>query len=357
LSDTLEREILDGKYVFGQKFPSEATLVNRFGVSRITVGHAVRELQRRGLVERRAGSGTYVRGPGPAASGGLVFGLLIPNLGETDIFEPICRGMASAHEAENHALLWGQADPEAGSLEEQALKLCRQYQSRQVSGVFFAPLELTSRKDETNLEIIQMLERQSIPTVLLDRCVRPYPDRSAHDLVGIDNRRAGYVVTRHFLSLGCRRVLFAAYVGSAPTVNARIAGYREALFAAEVPVESRFVVMLEGGEDRIVETMQLAKPDAIVCANDRTAGRLMQLLLKTGYRIPEDIRIAGIDDVAYASLLPVPLTTVRQPCREIGVAAIRAMLERIAHPEMPARDILLDSQLVIRESCGARLGS
>jgi DNA-binding LacI/PurR family transcriptional regulator len=352
LSDALEREILGGKYVSGQKFPSEATLVNRFGVSRITVGRAVRELQNRGLVERRAGSGTYVRGPGAAASAGLVFGLLIPNLGETEIFEPICRGMASAREAESHALLWGQADAD----DDQAWQLCRQYVTRRVSGVFFAPLELTPNKDETNLRIIDTLERQGIPTVLLDRCVLPYPDRCAHDLVGIDNRRAGYVVTRHFLSLGCRRILFAAYAGSAPTVAARVAGYREALFTAGVPVESRLVLIMES-ENGVLDSVRSAKPEAIVSANDRTAGRLMQLLLKAGYRIPEDIRIAGIDDVAYASLLPVPLTTVRQPCREIGVAAIRAMLERIAHPEMPARDILLDSQLVVRESCGAGLAS
>ena len=61
----------------------------------------------------------------------------------------------------------------------------------------------------------------------------------------------------------------------------------------------------------------------------------------------------GIDDVNYASLLPVPLTTVQQPCREIGEAALRVMLERIDRPKMPARDVLLDCTLVIRESCGA----
>ncbi len=356
LSDTLEREILSGKYAAGQKFPSEAALVNRFGVSRITVGHAVRDLQSRGLVERRAGSGTYVRAPGPAASGGLVFGLLIPNLGETEIFEPICRGMASAHEAENHALLWGQADPAAGTVEEQTWRLCRQYAARRVSGVFFAPLELTARKDETNLGVVAMLERENIPTVLLDRCVLPYPDRSAHDLVGIDNRRAGYIVTRHFLRLGCRRVLFVACAGSAPTVAARIAGWREALADAGAPVDGRFLVMLESeGEEAVLQSLDSVNADAVVCANDRTAGRVMQSLLKSGLRIPQDIRIAGIDDVSYASLLPVPLTTVRQPCREIGVAAITAMLERIAHRDMPARDILLASRLVIRESCGANL--
>jgi GntR family transcriptional regulator of arabinose operon len=66
------------------------------------------------------------------------------------------------------------------------------------------------------------------------------------------------------------------------------------------------------------------------------------------------VRIVGIDDIPYASLLPVPLTTVHQPCREIGRAAMAAMLERINRPRMPARDVLVESSLVVRDSCGAR---
>jgi GntR family transcriptional regulator of arabinose operon len=57
--------------------------------------------------------------------------------------------------------------------------------------------------------------------------------------------------------------------------------------------------------------------------------------------------------VAYASLLPVPLTTVHQPCRDIGETALRVMLDRLDRPKMPARDVLLDCALVIRQSCGA----
>jgi DNA-binding LacI/PurR family transcriptional regulator len=62
----------------------------------------------------------------------------------------------------------------------------------------------------------------------------------------------------------------------------------------------------------------------------------------------------GIDDVAYASLLPVPLTTVHQPCHDIGEAALHAMLERLDRPKAPARNVLLDCWLVVRESCGSK---
>jgi DNA-binding LacI/PurR family transcriptional regulator len=78
----------------------------------------------------------------------------------------------------------------------------------------------------------------------------------------------------------------------------------------------------------------------------------MHTLLARGISIPKDVRIAGIDDVNYAALLPVPLTTVRQPCRDIGETALRLMLERLDRPRMPARDVLLDCTLIIRQSCG-----
>jgi DNA-binding LacI/PurR family transcriptional regulator len=94
-------------------------------------------------------------------------------------------------------------------------------------------------------------------------------------------------------------------------------------------------------------------PDGIVCANDITAAHLMQTLQALGIAVPKQIRMVGIDDVKYAGLLGVPLTTLRQPCREIGEVAISTMLERIANPELPARDILLDCKLVIRLSCGS----
>src|SRR6266852_8022723 len=163
--ERLSRDILAGKYKAGQKLPSEAALVRQFGTSRITVGRAVRELRDRGLVQRIAGSGTFVRKRTTAKTAAL-FGLLIPDLGETEIFEPICNGMAGAPRVSQHALLWGSTEPTRDTKEAQALKLCHQFIDRRVSGVFFAPIELTLKKDETNCVIVQALEKARIPIVL-----------------------------------------------------------------------------------------------------------------------------------------------------------------------------------------------
>src|SRR5436853_1002295 len=112
LFESLKADILGGRYKPGQKLPSEAALVTRSGASRITVGRAIRELQNLRLVDRIAGSGTYVRALAPEGRPHL-FGLLIPDLGETEIFEPICQGIANAPESTEHALLWGHGDPNA----------------------------------------------------------------------------------------------------------------------------------------------------------------------------------------------------------------------------------------------------
>jgi DNA-binding LacI/PurR family transcriptional regulator len=85
-----------------------------------------------------------------------------------------------------------------------------------------------------------------------------------------------------------------------------------------------------------------------------TAGSLMHSLRRLGGRIPHDVRLVGIDDVEYASLLPVPLTTLRQPTRQIGETSLAIMLQRIARPDLPPRETRLACELIVRESCGAR---
>lgn len=352
--DQLTREIVTGRYKPGQKFPSEAVLVKRFAASRITVGRALRELQQNGFIDRVPGSGTWVR-PTPARSGNaLLFGLIIPNLGETEIFEPICQGIASSPDAAGHALLWGRSDVANGGDKQQVatqmLDLCGQYIRREVSGVFFAPLEMTAGTDEVNHRVLALLKEAGTPVVLLDRRPGPASARQRCDLVGIDNHRAGFLATAHLIDMGARRIGFLSFEHQASTVAVRLAGFRDALAESGLRAAGEWTVG-EGG-------MPFWLPggfDAVVCANDRIAGLLMHALLSQGVRIPEDVRIAGIDDVAYASLLPVPLTTVHQPCRDIGETALRLMLERIDRPSMAARNVLLDCSLVIRRSCGSGL--
>lgn len=349
--EDLHSAIKTGSFQPGDRLPSEAELGERYNTSRITVAKAVNELQMQGLVSRRAGSGTHVLAP--ATSGGRVFGLLIPDLGRTEIFEPICHGMLQSPLSKPHSLLWGHFMGEAAQQEKEAEHLCHRYVAQKVSGVFFAPLEFTPERDTVNRRIVSALDRAGIQVVLLDRCYAPYSMRSKYDLVGIDNRRAGFLITQHLLLHGVKRVAFVAKPLSASTVLARIAGYREALLAHGIHLPQDLVCRCDPEDPSFIQKMlKEYRPDAVVCANDFTAARVMAGLASHGIRVPEEMRIVGFDDVKYASLLPVPLTTQHQNCADIGAMAMLTMLQRVEKPDLPTRDILLQTHTVVRRSCG-----
>jgi DNA-binding LacI/PurR family transcriptional regulator len=361
ISRELIREIAAGEVAPSGRLPSEAQLVKRFGVSRPTVARALRDLQDQGLIERRVGSGTFVRSgsaaAASAASGSRQFGLMIPGLGTTEVFEQICGELAALARGHDYGLLWGsnartplRKDSDVPEVEE----WCEQFIRQQVSGVFFAPFEHTPGQEEVNRRLAERLRQAGIAVVLLDRDLGPFPTRSEFDLVGIDNFAAGYFVAEHLLKLGARNITFVARPRSAATINARIAGAREAILDRGMPVPPEFLRIGEPDDAEFIQRLAEAEEvDAAICANDQIAAILIRSLERKGLRIPSDVRVVGFDDVRFATLVSIPLTTVHQPCREIAITAFRAMLERTADPMLPPRTLTLAPRLVVRESCGA----
>jgi GntR family transcriptional regulator, arabinose operon transcriptional repressor len=346
-------EIESGRLKDGERLPSEAELVRQFSSSRPTVARALRDLQNLGLVERKVGSGTYVRQSQNSVESWR-FGLLIPGLGSTEIFEPICGQLARLAQRQHHTLLWGDFGDRRGAADPALIaQVCDSYIRQAVAGVFFAPLELTEDKDRINQSVITALEAAGIPIVLLDRDVVAFPQRSRFDLVGIDNRRAGFLIAEHFIRLGCRRIDFLARPDSAPTVMLRIAGYREALLSSGITPEMQWIHNGEPTDENFIRRIVGDGATAIICANDLTAANLMRTLDSLGYAVPQKIRVAGFDDVRYAELLRPSLTTIHQPCLDIGTIAMQVMLERIENPDFPPRDILAQPTLIVRQSCGA----
>ncbi|MBW4028678.1 MAG: GntR family transcriptional regulator [Acidobacteria bacterium] len=357
----LQQALINREFAPGDKLPSENELVKQFGASRPTVSRALAQLESENHIERRAGSGTFVRGE--SAVQNFVLGLLIPDLGVTEIFEPICRGISIERSGPSHDLLWGATLSPGAPVEDQAQQLCEYYLQRRVSGIFFAPLELTARNEDSNRRITAAIDAANIPIVLLDRDLYAYPQRSKYDLVAIDHRRAGFVIANHLIEVGARRIVFFSRPHSAPTVAMRTMGVFEAIHTAadRNGADCKVIGWTECGDPsdvRLLEAiMTRHRPDAFVCANDFTAARLMTSLNALGIDIPGQVKVTGFDDVRYASLLQTPLTTIRQPCLELGATALAAMFGRIANPGMPARDYLIDFQLVVRQSTGLTVPS
>ncbi|MEW5818296.1 MAG: substrate-binding domain-containing protein [Spirochaetota bacterium] len=348
-----------GHFINGQRLPTEVELVKQFKVSRPTVARALRQLQKEGIVERRTKVGSYVRVQKRDSTARKMFGLLIPGLGDTEIFELICGQMAALSKRNNFTLLWGgsmvHTKVSDGLVTEQ---VCHQYIDQKVDGVFFAPCELMPDAYEVNYRIVRKLEKAKIPLVLIDRDIVTFPERSSYDLVGIDNYRSGYILAHHLLKIKREQVDFLAYPFSAETVEMRILGYQEALRRAGIQPDTDWVHTGDPDDLDFIRTLVDAKKiRAIICANDVTAAVLMHSLDEIGVKVPQGVRVVGHDDIKYAKHLRVPLTTLRQPCQELGIIAVHTMLKRLANPDLPPRNILLNGKLVVRKSCGHALYS
>ncbi len=352
---TLLREILDGQYDAIQRLPSEAQLVRRFGVSRPTASRALRDLQSEGYIERRGGSGSFLKGvqpPNTEASRHL--GILLPALEISEILDFVCQELATLTRSKDYSLLWANSKPPPDLTVKDAEEVREHFIRRNVNGVFFAPFEFAPDKDYVSKRTAEELRRAGIAVVLLDRDLVPFAFRSDFDLVGLDNVMAGYIASQHMVKLGMRNLAFVARPYSAPTIQARVAGAREAMLENDVLPSKDFYRVGDPRDPSFVkELLRNRKIDGIICGNDYTAALLMHSFAKAKVRVPEDMRLMGFDDLKNAELLTTPLTTVAQPYRDIARNALRAMFDRLADPTLPPTELLSKPQLVVRTSCGA----
>jgi DNA-binding LacI/PurR family transcriptional regulator len=358
ISRQLLEDITAGTYPPGSRLPSESELVQRFEVSRPTIAQAMRDLQGRGLISRRPGSGTYVLRAENKPTTLRQLGLLVPGVQLTGIFEIISSELANLARSKNYGLVLGGVHfthTDAELNHTHAMELCEQFIAQGVSGVFFTPFELTGGNVGDSEKITKRFQQAKIPVVLLDRDLASYPRRSEFDLVTVDNVEGGFLLASHLLDMGCRRLAFTCRPNSAPTVQARMAGVREALAAHNLIETKGWVKIGEPNDEAFARSFVAEKWDGVVCANDATAAHLLRSLNTIGAHVPKDIKIVGFDDAKFAAFLNVALTTAQQPCQGIASSAFHALLDRIAHPRLPARCITISPTLVVRESCGERL--
>ena len=338
-------------FVQGDLLPTDNQIAQEFNSSRPTVARAISQLVADGMLKRKPGYGTTVL---DNSNKPLSLGLLIPGLGETEIFEPICGQIAALAAEHNFSLIWGGGSTTDDN-QHSAIQMAQRFANQDVDGIFFTPVELVKDSDAINKKIMQIFKKASIPVILLDADIIDPPLTSKHDLIGIDNTEAGYIVTKHLIQQGCKTIGFLNRSYTARTVAHRLIGARLAVEQSELPNDAFQLLDISGEGDELADRLAVNAPDGIVSYNDVTAATLMPKLIERGIRIPEDVRIVGIDDVKYASMLSVPLTTYHQPCEDIGKAAVSTMIRRIRDPKLARIHILLRGELIVRKSSQASL--
>lgn len=357
IREHFRKAILNGEFECGRQIPTDSEIADQFGVSRPTVAKALGHLSEIGLVERKVGAGTFVTWK-PEIRGGRTIGMIVPALGETEIFEPICAKIGELACGYDFNLMWGQVTGGDADKALHAGELADRYVRQGVDGVILAPLELVPGFEEINRDIAGKLHEAGIHIVLLDTDIEVFPGRSVFDVVGLNNLSAGYTVTGHLLDRGCTRVVFFSRPRSAATVTVRMQGYRDAL--EDRGIAARDALMVTGDPEDgagVARMLEKLKPDAVLCANDATAAQLMRTLGDGGIDVPGALKIAGFDDVRYASLLSPSLTTIHQPCDMLAEVALNTMKSRLEHPALAARTVCLEGELIVRESTGGPAGT
>jgi LacI family transcriptional regulator len=334
----------------GERFWSEHQVALRFKVSRPTAARALSELVLDGLVERRVGSGTFVRTGGAESGAGRTFGLLLSGLGTTEVWDPLSAWLTRVCSSRGISVRMGwQVAPrdDVVSTVAQAKDLVAQG----VDGVLFSPLEIVPDRERENIAIAELFTDAGIPVTLLDRDVLDFPGRSGFDVVGVDNVYAAAEIGRHLATTGRVRPRFFSRPHFPSTTDLRVAGCAIALAQAGIDLPRDWHVTGDPSDpDAVLAFLDEHRPDAVVANNDRTAALLIQTFARLGRRVPDDLAVIGFDDVVYSTLLTVSLTTVRQPFDDIARTAVRVLLDRIEHRDAPPTITLLPGTLVVRES-------
>lgn len=334
----------------GTLLPTEMELAARYGVSRPTIAKVYNTLQKEGYVLKKQGIGTTVVFRGEARR--PRFGLLLPGPGESEIFATISDRFMERSQRGDFECIWnGATSGNAEIRRDQTEKCCEKYIAQGLDGVFFAPLERIPNARELNEEICAKFRDAGIPLVLIDRDVVEFPQRSAFDLVCLDNLAAAYTMAQDLIAEGCDHLLFCFRPDSAGSVLIRQFGVAAAALEHGIRFGAENVCCGDPEDMDFVRGLPIVpRRTGILCANDATAALLMSSLSTLGIRITSDALLCAFDDMKYAKHLRYTLTSYRQPCEEMTDTAIELMLRRIRTADAPTLTIHLRGEICRRDS-------
>jgi len=254
---------------------------------------------------------------------------------------PFLRGLSDLAQQESYRVVFQSGEDKAG--ETAYVGLLRE---QQVDGLIVS----APRSDDSQLS---RLYEEGYPLVLHGRlpdCDLPFVD--------IDNVGGAHKAVSHLIGLGHRRI---GLITNAPlsytSSQDRLTGYRQALQEAALPLDDELVrygeFSPESGRKAMESLLALpSPPGAVLVASDVVALGAMAAVRKQGIRIPQDIALVGFDDIFLAAYVSPPLTTVRLPAYGLGWAAGDMLIRLINEDDLVEKQMLLESELVIRQSCG-----
>jgi LacI family transcriptional regulator len=270
-------------------------------------------------------------------------GIVIPDLMHS-FFVEVINGIEPVASVRGYGLLLCSSSEDAGK-ERSDLEMLR---GRQVDGIVLATANASG-----NTDMLLQLTKQGTSLVMIDR--DDHPSVKCHRVL-TDDEQVGVLATSHLLDTGRRAV---AHIGGPPIVHARRRekGWRAALQARRIKMDESWFVrggFMESDGYRAMKRLLTVRPkiDAVFAANDPAAIGAMKAIWEAGLRVPNDIAVVGVGDIALGDLLRVPLTTVGWSRRDQGRHAAELLLNGLEGDADRPQRVIIPPQLVVRESSG-----
>lgn len=266
---------------------------------------------------------------------GLI-GVLMPQV-VNSFFAEIVQGMSEASSRANKALVFCLTEGQKSVDRYLSLLI-----EKRVDGAIVTPASGIIFSEQ----FCQQLIDAKIPVVAATR----HTDHPKVPCVMSHNIRGGYLGTQHLLQLGHTKIAFVSFEEGDYLADQRYQGYRKAMLEYGFGPDEQYYVASEKDDyidvDRILELP--CRPTAMFASTDLLAATIIQQLPDKGFSVPGDISVVGFDDLAICSLVKPKITTIRQPKRELGVAAFE-YLQKISDGES-VEDLVLDVELIVRDS-------
>jgi LacI family transcriptional regulator len=271
-------------------------------------------------------------------------GMVFPDI-ENPFYASVISGAEEVLQTAGYSLLLANYG-EDSNREQTQLKTLR---AEHVAGILFA----ASCKPSADYKAVLSA---GIALVAVSRI----PDGLNVDLATVSNQEGARQAVAHLIRLGHRRIGLIDGPVSLSTTRERHAGYAQAFHDAGLAVPRDLIVYADffhraAGFEAVSKLLNAGnRPSAILVVSNNMVLGALEALRERGIEIPKDMAIIGFGDTPSAVLLSPPLTVVAQPAREIGAAGARLLLERLQDAGRPRRSIVLDTQLIVRESCGTK---
>jgi len=352
----LKNRILQGIWPLGEQIPTELDLSSEFSCSRSTMGKAIANLVHEGLLERNKGAGTRVvcnscnddSNTPPVELDAFAF--IYPSERNEGIGRVIKGFQDAAQQKKRRVVMLS-----SGADFQKEIEFVARLSEFDVRGAVIYPL-LATKEDYVSFS--QTLLDVKFPVVLAEVSLLGL-DRPS---VVVDSFHAGYTMTRHLLGRGCKDIGFLANNVRSMSMRDRYMGYRMALEEAGVSIEQNKVLIELGMnpdfDDPLLESVALSRQflcryptvDGVVCGTDFLANGLMQVAAELGIKVPEKLKVVGIDDIASSQSKNISLTTYHIPFETIGKTAFTLLESILSENSNFASEIQVRGSLVVRNS-------